>query len=95
MIVNVEYLTTIREITKKHVEKIELEEKATVGDLVSKLIGLYGSSFKEIIFPQGSEKVGVHLAILVEGKDFRLLDDLNTRLNDGNTLMVATIAMGG
>lgn len=80
---------------QKNDEKIEVEEKANVGDLVSKLIGLYGSSFKEIIFPQRSDNVGAYIAIAVKGTEFCLLNGLDSPLNDGDTIMMATIVMGG
>jgi molybdopterin synthase sulfur carrier subunit len=95
MVVSVEYLDAIAKITKKHGEKVELEENAIVADLLNKLIGLYGSSFKERIFPQGGTSVGIHIAVLVKGTEFRLLDGLDTRLNDGDNVMMATIVMGG
>jgi len=95
MVVNVEYLTAIGEITRKRSETIDLEENATVGDLINKLADLYGSRFREIVFPQAPDKVGAFISIMVKGTDFRFLSELDTRLNDGDSVLMTTIVMGG
>jgi molybdopterin converting factor small subunit len=95
MVVTVQYLTAFDEITRKSGEKVELQEKSSVRDLINKLVDLYGTRFREIIFPQAPDKVGALISIMVKGTDVRLLSELNTRLNDGDSVMMAIIVMGG
>ena len=94
MVVNVEYITSVREVTKKQAEKIELEDYSTARDLIEKLIANYGPKFKETIFPAGGNKVGVYIAILAK-EGFLALDGLDANLNDGDTVLIGTLLMGG
>lgn len=95
MVVNVKYITNVREITKKQDEKIELGEGSTVRNLIDKLVVDYGPKLKEIILPRGADKVSVFVGILGNGKSFQPLSRLDTKLKDGNTILIGLPVMGG
>ncbi len=95
MIVNTKYLTTVKAITNKHGEKIDLKENSTVQELLGKLIAIYGPKLREVIFP-GVNKAGLHIAIMANNEQaFIFLDRLDTNLKDGDTVLIGTPLMGG
>ena len=73
---------------------VELEEGATLGDLIEKLIREIGPHLREAIF---SDDGSLHpfLKILVNGRDVEFLEGLGTRLSDGDEVAIVPPAGGG
>lgn len=70
MIVSTRYLHRISELTGKDEEIIELEQGATVADLIEALVHKYGEKFESFVFESGTKKIRygkVLIAIQREG----------------------------
>jgi molybdopterin converting factor small subunit len=95
MVVNVEYITTLYEITKKYSEKINLAQPATVRDLINNLVEKYGTRMKTSIFPNGNQEVGIYIAILAPERGYVAVDKIDASLKDGDTILMGQMLFGG
>ncbi|HJN57905.1 MAG: MoaD family protein [Nitrososphaerales archaeon] len=75
------------------IREIEVDA-ATVGDAVSLLVSKYGSEFeRRILDPTGKPKR--LLNFYVNGKNIRFLSNFETKLNDGDIVMLLPAVGGG
>ena len=91
--VKVKFFTTLRELTGKREEQVELPFNATVGELLDSLAKRYGPKFVEYVFEKGEVKP--YLIIMVDGQSVSQLEGLKTRLKDGVTVAILPPAGGG
>ena len=68
MNVKVKFFTSLREITGKKVDTLELQNAITVDDLVTLLSRKYGKNFREYIYNKKGN-VQEFLSFLVNGKN--------------------------
>jgi len=94
MKVEVKFFTSLREITGRKVEEVQLENSITVEELLAELSKKYGKEFREYIYNQKG-KVYDYLSILVNGKSTNTLQGLNTELKDGDTIAILPPVGGG
>ena len=93
MKVEVKFFTRLREITGKKVEKIQLQESITINGLIRLLGKRYGENFREYIYDK--EKVQDYLSILVNGKNINKLFGLETKLHEGDLIVILPPVGGG
>lgn len=86
----VQYFATLRKITGRQEEFIEA---TTVGDLLEKIIGKYGNEFRNAIYDSGGFRKGV--IILKNGKNIIYLNNLDTELDEGDTVSIFPPVAGG
>lgn len=91
MIVNVEYMTSARDVTKKANEQADLNEQTTAGDLLDKLTAKYGSGFKKAV----EYKDGVFMFISRKGGGYRSVPGRETVLEDGDSVIFGGVIVGG
>ncbi len=95
VIVFVRLFTTLREQAGKAKEAIELSSNtATVKDVLKELVKKYGPEFRDYLFNE-KEKIRDHLQVLVNGKSVSLLEELNTRLKEGDQVAIVPPVGGG
>ena len=94
MIVTVRFFTTLREITKKRKEEIELPSAITVGDLMSLLSKKYGRRFTGYVYDEKG-RTGPHLQFLVNGRNTASSQGLKTRLEDRDDVAIIPPVGGG
>lgn len=94
-IVTVEYITNLHEITKKYSEKINLSDPATVRGLTDKLVETYGTKMKQAIFPNNSQEAGLYIAVLLPERGYVAVDKLDSRLSDGDSVLMGQMLFGG
>ncbi len=94
MKVEVKFFTSLREITGKKVEEVQLQGITTVEKLLTKLSAKYDREFREYLY---NEKGQVHsyLSILVNGKSTNVLQGLDTVLKEGDTVAILPPVGGG
>jgi molybdopterin synthase sulfur carrier subunit len=94
MKVEVRFFTSLREITGKKVEEVQLQNAITVEELLTELSKKYGREFREYLY---NEKGRVHgyLSILVNGKSTNVLQGLDTKLKGGDTIAILPPVGGG
>jgi molybdopterin synthase sulfur carrier subunit len=94
MKVKVKFFTTLREITQKKEETIDLPKPATVEDLLKVLSERYGRGFKEYVYSK-AEKVQPYLQFLVNGRSTLTLQGFKTKLENGDEVAILPPVGGG
>ena len=94
MKVEVKFFTSLREITGKKTEEIQIQEKTTVKDILTILSEKYGKNFREYIYSKNG-KVQGFLSFLVNGKNINAVEGFETKLRKGDTVAILPPVGGG
>lgn len=94
MKVEVKFFTSMREITGKKVEEVQLRNITTVEKLLTQLTAKYGKEFREYLYNENGQ-VHSYLSILINGKSTSVLQGLNTKLKEGDTVAILPPVGGG
>jgi molybdopterin synthase sulfur carrier subunit len=94
MKVEVRFFTSLREITGKKVEEVQLQRTKTVEELLIEVSKRYGREFREYMY-NGEGKVHSYLSILVNGRSINVLQGLDTELKEGDTIAILPPVGGG
>lgn len=92
--VTVRFFTTLREITGKKEEQIQLSRPITIGSLLKQLGKKYGKEYDDYVFDELGDVRG-HLQVLVNGQSVTTLHGLRTTLTDGDQIAVLPPVGGG
>ena len=96
MKVAVRYFGYIRsEAGGRHDENVFVGRDATVSALLDALIERHGRSFKEAIYRQDGVFLRAEVLILVNGQTIGMLNDLDTKLKDGDLVQIMPTISGG
>jgi MoaD family protein len=94
--IKVEYVGHIKNITSnKREEEIEIEEDATVTDLLMSLSKKYGGPFQRAIYEPKGADVKSNYIVTVNGYLLNQLKGLETKLKDGDHVALMPIVSGG
>src|SRR3989337_351620 len=85
----------LKEILKEKELTIELTPGSTVLDAIEELTKRLSPSFKDAVIDKNSGKVRAYYRVLLGGRDLHQLDDLNTKLCDGDTISFFPPVAGG
>jgi molybdopterin synthase sulfur carrier subunit len=94
MKVEVKFFTSLREITGKKTEEIQLHNTVTVEELLTLLSDKYGKQFREYVYSKKG-KVQGFLSFLVNGKNINVLEGFGTELKEGDVLAILPPVGGG
>ena len=94
MKVEVKFFTSLREITGKKVDNLELQNAITVDELVTLLSRKYGKKFREYIYNKKGE-VQEFLSFLVNGKNINNMQGFDTKLKNGDIVAILPPVGGG
>ena len=96
MKVTVEYLGYIRQTLKvEQAESIMLQDEAMVRDLLVLLAEKHGEPFKKAVYDPKDADMKPHHILAVNGLILNQLDNLNTKLKDGDRIAVMPVVTGG
>ena len=95
MKVKVEYLGFIKNLLNKRVEELELSEGTSLQELLGKLSNLYGTPFKKEVFEPGQKDVKYGFVVTVNGVLTGQLDGVETRLKNGDHVILMSLMSGG
>lgn len=95
MKVSVRYLGFIENMVKKREEEFELREGALLSDLLNKLAGIYGEPFQKEVYESGLKGVKTGFVVTVNGVLMGQLHGVDTRLNEGDSVILMTLMSGG
>lgn len=90
--VTVKLFTSLREIAGTKETTIEGE---SVRETLDELVQAYGDKFYSAIFDRDTGKIRRYYSVLVNGRNIYLLDGLDTKLKDGDTVSVFPPVGGG
>ena len=94
--VTVDYLGSIRQtLGVKQAEQVELADDASVSDLLSLLAEKHGESFKKAVYePKGLDLKPFHI-LSINGLLLNQLNGIETKLKDGDHLVLMPVVTGG
>jgi molybdopterin synthase sulfur carrier subunit len=90
--IKIEFFAILREILGMSSMEVECEG-TTIEDILNLLLERFGSVLENVIFEGGRLKDMVK--ILLNGKDIRGLNGLNTELKDGDCISIFPPVAGG
>ena len=94
MQVEIKFFTSLREITGKKADEIQLQNVITIEELLTLLSEKYGKKFTEYIYNKKG-KVQNFLSFLVNGKNINVLQGFDTELKQGDTIVIIPPVGGG
>jgi MoaD family protein len=94
MYVTIRYLSVIREITGTREEVIEVDNGATVEDVLKILSKKYGKSFDRMI-RSGRDIRGLQIIYFIDGKNIANLDGFKTTVHNESELVIIPPVAGG
>ena len=97
MKVAVRFFAALRELIGKKVEFLEFldSEEITVEKVFKRLNKLYKDKFIQYVFDEKTGEVKDYLTLLVNGRNITALNDMKTRLMDGDVLAILPPVGGG
>jgi len=94
MKVEVKFFTSLREITGKKVDEIQLQKTITVDELLTLLSEKYGKNFREYIYNKKGDVQGF-LSFLVNGKNINIMQGFDTKLQENDIVAILPPVGGG
>lgn len=94
MFVTIRYLSVIREITGTREEVIEIENSATIEDILKTLSKKYGKAFNRMI-RSGRDIRGLQIIYFIDGKNIANLDGFKTPVQNESELVIIPPVAGG
>lgn len=95
MKVKVHYLGLIRKLTNQSEDEFELEEGASLSQLLNKIAGIYGEPFKKEVFESGLKDLKMGFVVTVNGVLMGQLSGVDTQLSNGDSVILMSLMSGG
>jgi molybdopterin synthase sulfur carrier subunit len=93
MKVKVKFFGHLRDlIGKKAISEVDLEENATISALLERLS--FDSKTKDAMFDE-LQQLRSNITILINGREIRFLENLDTKLTAGDEISIFPIVVGG
>jgi molybdopterin synthase sulfur carrier subunit len=94
MKIKVKFFTSLREITGKKEDEIQLPSIITVEELLAHLSKKYGKGFTEYLYDEKGD-VRTYIQILINGRSINVLKRFETKLKEGDTVAIFPPVGGG
>jgi len=95
MKVKVQYLGFIKNLIKRNQDEFELEEGASLSELLNQIAGIYGKAFQKEVYEPGLEDVKMGFVVTVNGVLMGQLQGVDTPLNNGDNIILMSLMSGG
>lgn len=95
MRVKMRYLGSVGIALDKREEEIDISGTATLSDLLEKLAEKYGEKLKNEVLQPGRTDIGVGYMTMVNGVLISRLQDVQTKLKPGDTIVLMPTISGG
>jgi MoaD family protein len=93
--VRVQYFGYIKNLLNKKENHFELDEGASLSDLLNKLAGVHGVAFRKEVYEPGLEDVKMGFSVTVNGVLMGQLGGVDTKLADGDNVILMSLMSGG
>lgn len=93
--VNLYTILGIKDIIGEREIEIDVPDNSNLSDLIAEIIKRWGNGISEVLLEPESKKVKAHLRLMVNGQDISFLEGLDTKLNDGDEVMIFPPVSGG
>jgi MoaD family protein len=93
--VTVKFFTTLREITETREKTIEVEDEATVEEVLDRLRNEYGRAFEEYVYEKDGKQLSSGLQFLVDGRNIFTISGQKTKLSKNSVLAIIPPIEGG
>jgi MoaD family protein len=94
MYVTIRYLSVVREITGTREEVIEVQNGATIADILEILSKKYGKPFQRMI-RSGRDIRGLQIVYFMDGKNISTLKGFETAVHNASELVIIPPVAGG
>ena len=94
MKVEVKFFTSLREITGKKVDQLQLQSSITVYELIIMLSKKYGKKFSEYIYNNKGEPQE-YLSFLINGTNINNIEGFDTKLKKEDIIAILPPVGGG
>jgi MoaD family protein len=95
MKVKVHYLGFIKNLINQSEDEFELEEGASLSELLNKIAGIYGSPFQKEFYEKGMKDVKMGFVVTVNGVLIGQLQGMDTQLSNGDNVILMSLMSGG
>jgi len=95
MKVKVQYLGFIKNLIKRSEDEFELEEDASLSELLNQIAGIYGKAFKKEVYEPGLKDVKMGFVVTVNGVLMGQLRGVDTQLNNDDNIILMSLMSGG
>ncbi len=95
MKVKVQYLGFIKNLINQGEDSYDLQESASLRDLLNKIADTYGHPFEKEFYEKGSKDVKMGFVVTVNGVLIGQLNGVDTRLNNGDNVVLMSLMSGG
>jgi len=82
-------------MVNKKEEHFELEEGASLSDLLNKLAGVHGAAFRKEVYAPGLKDVKMGFSVTVNGELMGQLGGVDAKLADGDNVILMSLMSGG
>jgi molybdopterin converting factor small subunit len=93
--VKVQYFGFIKNMLNKREEHFELNEDASLSDLLNKLAGIHGAAFRKEVYEPGLKDVKMGFSVTVNGVLLGQLGGLDAKLSEGDNIILMSLMSGG
>ncbi len=93
--VKVQYLGFIKNVTKRGEDEFELEDDASLSQLLDKIAGIYGKPFQKEVYEPGLKDVKTGFVVTVNGVLTGQLKGVDTQLYNGDNVILMSLMSGG
>ncbi len=94
MKIEIKFFTSLREITGKKLDHIQLQNSISVYELINLLSKEYGKKFREYIYNRKGEPQD-YLSFLVNGTNINNMQGFDTKLKNGDIIAILPPVGGG
>jgi molybdopterin synthase sulfur carrier subunit len=95
MKVKVHYLGLVKTYTNKGQEDIEVNNTSILSDLLDKLAQTFGNPFNAEVYEPNKREVKTMFTVMVNGVIMGQLNGVDTKLKDGDNVIIMPLMTGG
>ena len=95
MKIKVQYLGYIKKMLNKREDHFELDENASLTDLLNKLAGIHGTAFQKEVYEVGLKNVKTGFSVTINGIFIGQLGGLDAKLSNGDNVILMSLMSGG